>query len=203
MVSHLRHSFFDYDTTNFCTALCVGFAAFLRAGEFTWDQWDPLSSPRFRLSRKHITFNIQQGSATLFLPASKTDPYAKGTEIHLPPTGTEICPVAALSHLFERFPSHADAPLFNYTANPFSRSHLVDRIKLTLLKIGIDTSKYSGHSLRKGAAVSASQQGISRAEIQLLGRWKSDAVDIYINEVTKSDHQAKMLNLRSCLLARP
>jgi hypothetical protein len=136
----------------------------------------------------------------LFLPSSKTDPFGKGTEIYLPPSGSEICPVAALHHLFERFPSDGTAPLFNRGYGAFSRSYFVENVKIYLLRIGLDPSNYSGHSLRKGAAVSASREGISRAEIQLLGRWKSDAVDIYINEVSKADHQAKILNLRSKLL---
>ena len=39
---------------------------------------------------------------------------------------------------------------------------------------------FSGHSIRKGAAVTAAENGISRDNIKLLGRWKSDAVDTYI-----------------------
>jgi len=115
----------SHDDVNFFAALCVGFAGFLRAGEFTWEQWSPFSSPRLHLSRQHVTFDNRTGSVTILLPSSKTDPLAKGTEIHLPATGTEICPVAALHHLFERFPAHPAAPLFCRHVGPFSRSHFI------------------------------------------------------------------------------
>jgi hypothetical protein len=125
IATKLRPHFFSYDDINIFTALCVGFAGFLRAGEFTWDQWDPISSPRFHLSRQHVTFDPWHGSVTLFLPSSKTDPFGNGTEIYLAPSGSEICPVAALHHLFERFTYHGTAPLFNRNSGPFSSSYFV------------------------------------------------------------------------------
>ena len=70
-----------------------------------------------------------------------------------------------------------------------------------LLNAGISTIGYSGHSLRKGAAVTADRNGISKHDIKLLGRWKSDAVDIYINERKKPDHIQKILLLNSQLLS--
>lgn len=60
--------------------------------------------------------------------------------------------------------------------------------------------RFSGHSIRKGAAVTAAAKGISRDNIKLLGRWKSDAVDIYINEIHKFDYAYKLLQLNSQLL---
>ena len=180
------------------TALCVGFAGFLRAGEFTWEKWNPLQSPRLRLSRKHITF--EEETVTLHLPSSKTDPFASGVDIYLTKSPIpEICPVRALKRLFARFPTPADAPLFTRAFGPFSRSYFVEQTKSLLLQVGVDPSKYSGHSLRKGAAISAKAAGIPRDEIKLLGRWKSDAVDIYITESAKQDHKARMLQLQSQL----
>lgn len=70
-----------------------------------------------------------------------------------------------------------------------------------LLSAGIATAGYSGHSLRKGAAVTARRNGISKHNIKLLGRWKSDAVDVYIDEQQKSDHMQETLLLNSQLLS--
>jgi hypothetical protein len=70
-----------------------------------------------------------------------------------------------------------------------------------LLNAGISTFGYSGHSLRKGAAVTADRNGISRQDIKLLGRWKSDAVNIYIDERQKPDHIQKILRLNAQLLS--
>ena len=44
---------------------------------------------------------------------------------------------------------------------------------------GLSPTGFSGHSLRRGAAVSAVAAGIPRGEIKALGRWRSDAVDLY------------------------
>jgi hypothetical protein len=184
------------DATNLKTALCVGFAAFLRSGEFTWERWDPHLSPQLYVSRKHV--NFIGDSVSLFLPSSKTDQYRQGATIYLASVDSPLCPVAALHHLFERYPATPTSPLFLRSAGlPFNRSYLVDRIKTFLLRTGVNPSKYSGHSLRKGATVSAIAVGLSKDEVKLLGRWKSDAVDVYINEVDKLSRAKRMLSLNA------
>jgi len=75
----------------------------------------------------------------------------------------------------------------------------VGKIKDLLLRAGIPTTGFSGHSLRKGAAVSAAANGMSCDEIKLLGRWKSDADDVYINEISHADRVQKLLQLNSKL----
>src|SRR5579859_6705405 len=70
----------DEEGVNVKAALCVGFAAFLRSGEFTWDTWSS-ESHHSRLSRGHVAFH--SASVTLTLPASKTDQFHVGTDIHL------------------------------------------------------------------------------------------------------------------------
>jgi hypothetical protein len=70
-----------------------------------------------------------------------------------------------------------------------------------LLNAGISPFGYSGHSLGKGAAVTADMNGISQYNIKLLGRWKSDAVNVYIDERRKPDHIRKILRLNTQLLS--
>jgi hypothetical protein len=191
----------DEEGLNVKAALCVGFAAFLRSGEFTWTTWTS-ASHRLHLSRKHVTFE-PDGSVTLILPSSKTDPSHIGTTIYLArsPLST-ICPVRALLMLLSRYPAHPDAPLFiRPFRQPFTKSFFVFAMQRSLLNAGISTVGYSGHSLRKGAAVTADRNGVSRRNIQLLGRWKSDAVDIYIDEGRKSDQAQKMLHLNAKLFS--
>ena len=90
--------------------------------------------------------------------------------------------------------------MFNRVTGPFSRLYFIDKIREYLLRAGISTRGYSGHSLRKGAAVTAAAKGISRDEIKILGRWKSDAVDLYINEVSQSSLTSNLLSLNSKFL---
>jgi hypothetical protein len=157
----------------------------LLAGEFTWDQWDRillnLLDYVYSANICHSTLKPDQSPSLYHNP--KTDPFGKGTEIHLAPAGSQICPVAAFHHPLPT------ASLFNRSHGPFSRSFLVYQIKNLL------ASKYSGYSLvQKGAAVFASREGIPRSDIILLGWWKSDAVDIYMNKVVKPDLKTKLLN---------
>ena len=51
------------------------------------------------------------------------------------------------------------------------------------------------HSLRKGGATAASLGGASEEEIKALGRWKSDAVRVYVHSV-----QAKMKAAQKALV---
>jgi hypothetical protein len=192
----------DFDGLNLKAALCTGFAAFLRSGEFTWNSWDHTSSQR-HLARKHFQFETD-GSVVLTLPASKTDPFASGVDIYLavsPPS--VICPATALRRLFSRFPAQPDLPAFSRTVGAFSKVYLIEKIKEALLRAGISTRGYSGHSLRKGAAVSAAAKGISRDDIKRLGRWKSDAVDLYINDLPQATLASNLLSLNARLLATP
>ena len=45
---------------------------------------------------------------------------------------------------------------------------------------GLEGDNWNGHSFSRGAATCATQVGISNPEIQVLGRWRSDAYKAYI-----------------------
>ena len=154
------------------------------------------------MARKHITFNANR-SITLTLPTSKTNQYRKGTAIQLAPTHSPICPVKALRTLFQREPKQLNEPFFSRSrGQAFNRGYVINQIKELLLRAGISASHFSGHSIRKGAAVSAAAKGLSKEDIKLLGRWNSDAVDavdVYINELAEDDQIAKLLHLNSRL----
>jgi hypothetical protein len=195
ILSEIRN---DEDGINLKSALCVAFAAFLRSGEFTWSSWSG-KHYQSHLSRCHVIF--KKDSVVLTLPASKTDPFRHGADIHLASSpSSPLCPVAALQTLFQRHPRPPTDPLFSRAYNhPFTKLHLINSIHELLLQAGLSTFGFTGHSIRKGAAVTAAMNGISKDNIKLLGRWKSDAVDIYINEISHSDHAKKLLLLNSQL----
>ena len=187
----------DRDDINLKAAFCVTFAGFLRSDEFMWEIWDSSSSQSY-LARNHVKFN-KDGSVTLTLPASKTDPYRRDTPIQLSQSSSLLCPVRALSTLFRTQPGSPDNPLFSRMFGSFIRSYVIDKVKELLLRAGINSANFSGHSFRKGAAVSAAARGISKENIKLLGRWRSDAVDVYINELAEEDQVMKLLQLNSRL----
>jgi len=107
-------------------------------------------------------------------------------------------------YFLNTYPCSPLSPLFTRPfSQPFTKQFLVLKIHELLLQADIPTTGFSGHSIRKGTAVTAAQNGISHEDIQLLGRWKSDAVDVCINEIYQSDHFRKLLNLNSLLLSQP
>lgn len=159
-------------------AFCLAFAAFLRIGEFTYSDQDrqQLDFGRWHATRSSIV--LEQDKLQLSLPASKTDPFRQGVTLTIAAAGDEACPVASLRYLLERFPSLPSAPLFE-TALGFNRQLVIEALRSTLLNLG-HTGNYSGHSFRRGAATSARRAGLTEQEIQLLGRWRSDAYKLYI-----------------------
>jgi len=187
-----------YDDINLYAAFCLAFAAFLRCGEFTWDTWTA-TSHETHLSRHSVLFK-SDSTLALHLPYSKTDPFRRGVTIQLARAPDISCPVAALSSLFQRFPtSSPTAPLFSRLSGPFSSAWVIDRLRALLLAAGIDPTGYSGHSFRRGAASTAMDMGLSKQEIRTLGRWHSDALDRYISPATA---ESNLLSLSARLHSR-
>ena len=190
----------DEEGINVKTALCVAFAAFLRSGEFTWDTWTA-EHHQFYLARTHIQFNSND-SVTLTLPSSKTDPYRSGATIPLAfsPNPSPLCPVRALRNLYSLYPRPPTHPLFSRPyGQPFNKQFVIAKIRELLLSAGIPSLGFSGHSIRKGAAVTAALNGVSRDDIKLLGRWKSDAVDNYLDSFYQSNRTSYQLQLNTQL----
>jgi hypothetical protein len=129
------------------------------------------------------------------------DPFRRGVDIHLASSQSPLCPVATLTQLFKTYPSSPLQSLFTRPhGQPFTKQFLLVTIHHLLLQAGISITGFSGHSILKGAVVTAAANGISKGNIRLLGRWKSDVVDLYINEIRESEHIHKLLQLNSQLL---
>ena len=104
-----------------------------------------------------------------------------------------------LKLLFQWYFIILDQLLFAHIMNSFSKFYFITQIHELLLQAGIPAQGFSGHSIHKGAAVSASARGISKDDIKLMGRWKSDAVLTYSNETTISESNQKLLPLNKQL----
>lgn len=174
------------ENLNFDAAIKLAWAGFLRTGEFTVNSGKNFD-PTENLCRSAVEFipNITDPShIRLTLPASKTDPFRKGVSILIaraPPEAASTCAVLALRSLFLRDPQPLSSPLFREGSGcALTRKSFISVLKTRITQIGLDPSKYSGHSFRRGAASSAATAGYSDYEIQLLGRWRSDAYKLYL-----------------------
>ena len=170
-----------YDELNLRTAFCVAFAAFLQPSEFTWESWDA-NKHTTHMTRESVQFTTE--GVLLHLPKSKTDQFRQGHTIPLAFSGDSTCPVKALQMLLTAYPKPKSEPLFSRTLGPFNKRWLADNLSTALLHAGYDPTTYSGHSFRRGAANSAVAAGISRENVKILGRWKSDAVNRYFTAQT-------------------
>ena len=174
----------------------LAFAAFLRIGEFTYSaaelaDWQRLS-PRF-LTRQSVTISSSGYSLHLVIPQSKTDTASarRGVTLVIARSDAEdvACPVQAMAGYLASTALFAlpCSPLFFRTNTshtkvvPWTRAYVLRRLNLCLEQAGIDARGYSGHSFRQGAATSAALSNLGSHEIQLLWRWKSDALKAYID----------------------
>ena len=170
-----------YDTLVVLAAMCMATYGLLRSGEFATcsRNRDPLKVEQAKLRKDYMTVSLKQ---------SKTDPFRQGVIIHIGETGTQTCPVKLVrSMLAERASRnggkrpHPLEPLFQLSnGKALDRKLLVLTLKKWCTTLGIESSRYNGHSFRIGGATSLAAAGVPDSIIQTLGRWKSDCFKIYI-----------------------
>ena len=72
-------------------------------------------------------------------------------------------------------------PLLTSEGRPLTRQLFASSLSAILKKAGLDITNYNTHSCRIGTATSAKEPGISDSQVQMLGRWKSEAFQQYIH----------------------
>ena len=160
-------------------ACCLGFFGFLRAGEFTTNSsFDP--SIHLTVGDLQADSLVDPTCFRVHIKCSKTDPFRVGCDIYVSRGNSLICPVVALGNFLAlRGPS--PGPLFCYAdGRPLTRQQLSSTVQAILYSAGYPGS-YSGHSFRIGAATTAAARGIPDHLIKTLGRWSSDAYQLYIS----------------------
>ena len=171
----------DHNNIMMWAACSLAFSGFLRSSEFTvpsQSEYDPAA----HLSPSDVSVdNVFEPSLVyVTIKQSKTDPYRKGATVCLAKAANELCPVLALlPYLALR--GDQPGPLFILQDLTFlTRSKFTARLREILREAGIDDSKYASHSFRSGAATTAAEVGISEVHIKMLGRWESDAYQVYV-----------------------
>ena len=171
----------SYNNTTLWAMCCLAFFGFLRVGEFTIPT-EGSYNPSCHLSLSDIAVDNRKNSRLLqlFLKQSNTDPFKQGIIVYMVITDSPVCPIKViLSYLDKR--SRQPGPFFitkdgkGWTTAMFRAGlrSLLDNLKL-------DKCHYNTHSIRIGAATSASLAKMPDAHIQTLGRWRSNAVQQYI-----------------------
>jgi hypothetical protein len=170
---------------NIVAAAATAFGGFLRSGEFTYEARELRNITTFqntRLLRSDVTFSENNDHVSIRLKRSKTDTGHKGVEIIIAASNSSTCAVRALQRLFRLDPQPPTAPLFRFTNQTFSYSNFVTAIQTRLRQHGFPHwNAFSGHSFRRGAALTAKLNRMLDSDIQRLGRWTSEAFQRYID----------------------
>ena len=127
------------------------------------------------------------------IKCSKTDPFRMGCDIYVGHGEGSVCPICALGD-FLGLRGSSQGPLFSFTdGRPLTRQRLSSAVRSILHSAGYAGS-YSGHSFRIGAATTAAIRGVPDYVIKTLGRWSSDACQVYIcTPVSSIFHMSKKL----------
>ena len=90
-----------------------------------------------------------------------------------------ICPVYKLKKLLE-FNKTSEGYLFTLNGRPLTKPKFNQMLKKCCKFAGLEN--FTSHCFRIGGATLAAQLGRTDAEIRTLGRWKSNAVNVYIRK---------------------
>ncbi len=169
----------------FWAALCIGFWTFLRGSNLL------LTSAKAFVPGQHVAVtsitNVSPEGYHITLSRTKTVQFNERSLL-IPVRsvkGHAMCPLAALHDMWELAPPGASPSIFVYVDSkgrtvPLLRSRFSKLIKHFCALVGLDPSKYSGHSLRKGGATCAFIAGCDETMVKLQGDWVSDAYQRYV-----------------------
>jgi hypothetical protein len=175
---HRLHPQLDasYEDRLFWAIIVVGRTNLHRLGELVWpDQLALQSMAKVikRLSYRHV----MEGIWHYKLPYNKSDRLHEGNSCYLERSGGPLCPIAArqdyLALRDAQFPGKVALFLDSSGCVP-KRAWFIRRLRQYF------DASISGHSLRAGGATQLALNGVPDHLIQRIGRWTSDAFQIYI-----------------------
>lgn len=174
----------SFDRTFWATCL-VGFFSFFRKSNLLVPS-HLLFDPERNLCAGDVQFTLN--GAVLTVRWSKVIQF-KERILHIPLPkipNSPFCPSTALLRLtLESPPCARPTPLFRYSwlgaSNvPMTHHQFTDKLMACLVAVGLDASKYSGHSFRRGGAQFALQCGLPVDLIKVQGDWRSNACERYL-----------------------
>ena len=167
-------------------AFLVGFFGLLRKKSICPEDPSDVDPVKILTVRK-VSVDRGKGVALLYVNFSKTIQF--GQRDLIIPLVSNNCraldPVYHLDLLLSKTQASPDSPSFSYRTKSGSVSFIThklftSRLKTLLSKAGFSPEKFSGHSLRRGAATFLYNCGSSQLEIQACGDWQSQIFTRYL-----------------------
>lgn len=172
-----------FDLT-FWAACLVGFFSFFRKSNLLVPSLQ-MFDPKKHLCQSDVNFS--PSGAILSIRWSKTIQFQQRVlQIPLPRiANSPFCPSGALLLCINRLTRQkTPLPLFCYITptgvKPLTHGGFVSFLRNCLDRLGLKSSLYSGHSLRRGGASFALQCGLPSELIKLQGDWTSNAYERYL-----------------------
>jgi hypothetical protein len=173
----------------------LAFFGCLRCGEFCVTDSAPFDPSVHPCIGDVLLLPVKEKMFSLLLKVSKTDAFNAGVKVYVGCSGAAICAYCSMKrYLASRGHLEISQPLFvDPNGNVLRRRYFVSTVKLLLSFLSLDPSRFSGHSFRAGAATSGAQIGMDNWEIKMLGRWSSEAYNVYIRNPKIAAKFAKRL----------
>jgi hypothetical protein len=151
----------------------------------------------------HVRELGADGGIELFLPRSKTDQRGEGAFVALASVSGSGVPISRIVRRFlgvaRRRGAPVTAPLLARLVGTsgwgqgLGKAEFSRRLRQRLIELQervpqlhLDLRSLSSHSLRKGGATAAADAGVSIGDIQLHGRWRSNAVFCYTGSARRA-----------------
>ena len=115
------------------------------------------------------------------IKASKTDRFRKGADLHIGLGSPPLCAVQAMMAYRSLWGNAPGALLMLQDGCPLSRVLFTDWLRQLFSAAGT-TGNFSSHSFRIGAATVVARNGVPDHLIQVLGRWSSNAYQLYLRK---------------------
>lgn len=170
-----------YEKTLYKAMFLLAFHAFLRVGEFT-----SCGKSNSCLEFKAVTFGRLLNTCPVDVSLTLTNfKHHQGKppvtlQLNASSCDSHMCAVSALWN-YCKLRGSKEGPLFLFSDGvAVSRQAFCNQLHISLTFLNFDTKRYKSHSFRIGAASWAKSKGIPDDQIQMLGRWKSEAFRRYI-----------------------
>ncbi|XP_065058040.1 uncharacterized protein LOC135685877 [Rhopilema esculentum] len=182
-----------FDDAMLWAACCTAFFGFLRAAEFTVPSNHFSEGLHLSLDKISVDKMPVPSVVSIALSRSKTDQFGKGCSILLARSDSVLCPVTAFM-TYIRLRGERSGPLFLFSNGAFlTKNRLNSWLQKSLLSAGWN-GRFTLHSFRVGAASTAASLGFPEYLIKALGRWSSEAYQVYIKL-----SQTRLITASRCL----
>ncbi len=167
----------SWDDILFATITLTGFYGLLRLGELVYP--DAVASRNILKTIKRHSLELQANSYQFHLPAHKADRFFEGNVVLINSSTTTADPLPLFKLYLQMrdnaYPHHIPLFLRRDGSIPV-RAWFISRIKAMF------PDNVAGHSLRSGGATALALSGVDDNHIQAMGRWSSDAYQMYIRK---------------------